>query len=133
MFDFLFVAHNVCEKGDTPETTVNLVSTATITATRTVSVTATASGTDGKGASIVGPIVGGVVGGVAFVALVAAAGFYFMTRRRDLQIQNSNELGSPTIPGSSTHFSSPYSSPTRYTAGPGGNLLVSAMFMYPGI
>jgi hypothetical protein len=119
-------------KGDIPETTEGFVSTATITATQTVLVTATASGTKGAGSSIVGPIVGGVVGGVAFVALVAVAGFYFMIRRKAPQIQvlsNSSVLGSPsTVPGSSTLFSGAPSPPTRHMTGTGGGLLVSAKF-----
>jgi len=113
--------------GDIPETTEGFVSTATITATQTVLVTATASGTKGAGSSIVGPIVGGVVGGVAFVALVAVAGFYFMIRRKAPQIQvlsNSSVLGSPsTVPGSSTLFSGAPSPPTRHMTGTGGGLL----------
>lgn len=124
-------------KGDIPETTEGFVSTATITATETVRVTATAPGTKGAGSSIVGPVVGGVVGGVAFVALVAVVGFYFMIRRQAPQIQMSSKssaLGSPsTIPGSSTLSSGAPSLPTRHMTGRGGGLSVSAKFLYPHI
>ncbi|KAF8728466.1 hypothetical protein AX14_006592 [Amanita brunnescens Koide BX004] len=109
--------------GDSPETTGGLISTATVTATRITRVTATASGTNGKGPSIVGPIVGGVVGGVAFVVLVAAVGFYFITRREEPQIQmlpKPSVLASPsTVPRSSVLFTGASSS-TRQTTGQGG-------------